>query len=329
MADLNVGVLGASGMVGQEILVVLGERSFPVADLRLAASQRSAGDRLLALGRRIPVTEPDHAFFRGLDLIFSAVSADVARRLFPLAQAAGAVMIDKSNAFRMDPAVPLVVPEVNPTALAGHPSLVASPNCSTIPLVMVLDQLRRLADIERVDVATYQAVSGTGRDAVAELTAEIAGLQPDPSIYPRPIAFNVLPLVDTLGDGGHSLEEEKLRLESRKVLAEPELRISSTAVRVPVYRGHSEAITVTLRREVPLTDLHDALATAPGLRMVEPPELPTPIDADGNDLVWVGRLRLDPDDARRVMLFLVTDNLRKGAATNAVQIAETLWGLGG
>jgi aspartate-semialdehyde dehydrogenase len=329
MADLNIGVLGASGMVGQEILVVLGERSFPVGEIRLAASQRSTGDRLLALGRRIPLTEPDPAFFAGLDLVFSAVAADVARRLYPLAKDAGAVLIDKSNAFRMDPLVPLVVPEVNPEALSARPSLIASPNCSTIPLVMALSRLRLLAPIEQVDVATYQAVSGTGRDAVAALTAEIAGQQPDPSIYPKPIAFNVLPLVDALNGSGHSLEEDKLRMESRKVLSDPALRISSTAVRVPVYRGHAEAVTVTLGHEVPLAELHDVLTSAPGLKVVDPPELPTPIDADGNDLVWIGRLRRDRDNPRRVMLFLVTDNLRKGAATNAVQIAEQLWGLVG
>ncbi len=327
MADLNVGVVGASGMVGQEILVVLGERSFPVGELRLAASHRSAGDRALALGRRLTLTEPDEAFFQGLDLVFSAVSADVARRLLPLARAAGSVMIDKSNAFRLDPDVPLVVPEVNRAALAGQPRLIASPNCSTIPLVMVLDRLRQLGAIRQVEVSTYQAVSGTGREAVSALTAEIAGQRPDPEVYPKPIGFNVMPLVDQLSADGHSLEEDKLRLESRKVLGEPTLRLSSTAVRVPVYRGHSEAVTVTFAQPIDLGEVRARLDGAPGLKLVEPPDLPTPLDADGNDLVWVGRLRLDRDDPSRLLLFLVTDNLRKGAATNAVQIAEALWGL--
>lgn len=329
MHRVNVAILGATGLVGQELLGILEERAFPVGELRLAGSDRSIGQRVRALGREVVLSRPDLAFFQGMDIAFSAVQSDVARSLAPLAREAGCIMIDKSSAFRMDPAVPLVVPEVNPHALLGHEGVVASPNCSTTQLVVALHPLRSLGPITHVDVSTYQAVSGTGRDAVQEMEAQMRGSASPPKVYPKRILGNVLPQVDSFDENGYSVEELKLIRETRKILEAPDLQLTATAVRVPVFRGHGEAVSVQFEDEIDVADAREALGKASGVRVLDLPDVPTSLDADGNDWVWVGRLRKDLSTPRGLHFFVVSDNLRKGAATNAVQIAERLLGFKG
>lgn len=326
MRQVNVAVLGATGLVGTEVLRILEERSFPVGKVRLAGSFGSAGQEVQVWGERRVLEEPGEGLFRDTDVAFSAVSADVARRLAPEAAKAGCIFIDKSSAFRMDPSVPLVVPEVNGILLGNRPPIVASPNCSTITLVMALGPLRTLAPITSVEVATYQAVSGSGRDAVVEMERQLDG-PVTPKVYPKPILWNVLPQVDSFDENGHSVEEMKLIRETRRILDQPALPVAATAVRVPVYRSHSEAVTVAFASPVSVEDARQALLQAPGIRFVDLPDVPTPLEAAGNDLTWVGRLRRNPARENALQFFVVSDNLRKGAATNAVQIAETVLGL--
>jgi len=325
--EIHAGILGATGLVGQEVLAILEERHFPLAELRVAGSARSVGQRMPVPGGEVGVQPMDDAFFAGLDVVFSAVASDIARQAANLARRHAVLLIDKSSAFRMDPAVPLVVPGVNDAALTGHSGIVASPNCSTIQLVMALAPLAGLAPLASVEVATYQAVSGAGREAVQEMEREAAAADAVPSVFPKRIIGNVIPQVETFGENGYSVEEMKLLHETRKIMNLPELPLAATAVRVPVYRGHAEAVTVDFVREVPTDEAAGRLAATPGLRYVPMPDVPTPLDAAGNDLVWVGRLRRSLVRETALQLFIVSDNLRKGAATNAVQIAERALGL--
>jgi len=327
----NVAILGATGAVGSEMVRVLESRGFPVAELRLFSTVRSAGTRVAFRGRSIEVQEVTPAAFAGVDFALFAAGADASRAWAPVARQAGATVIDNSNAFRYDDDVPLVVPEVNPEALRQARGLVANPNCSTIQLVLVLAPLARLARLERVTVATYQSVSGTGLDALAELAGDIAADALDepytPRIYPHPIAYNVLPQVDEFLDNGYTREEMKLVWESRKILGLPDLALAATTVRVPVRVGHSEAVTIDFARDVSPEEARAALATAPGVRVVDDPargHYPTPLAAAGGDDALVGRIRRDLSRERALMLFIACDNLRKGAALNAVQIAEAL-----
>ncbi len=329
----NVAILGATGAVGGEMVRVLEQRGFPAASLRLLSTQRSAGRRILFRGRGHEVTEVIPASFDGVDLALFSAGADASRTWAPIARAAGATVIDNSNAFRYEADVPLVVPEVNREALEHHAGLIANPNCSTIQLVLVLAPLARAVPIERVVVATYQSVSGTGVDAIAELNGQLAagvrgdGPAPAPRIYPRPIADNVLPQVDDFLENGYCREEMKLVWESRKILSLPGLRLSATAVRVPVRVAHSEAVTIDFARSVSPAEARSILAHAPGVRVVDDPargEYPTPLEAAGGDLALVGRIRNDLSHDRGLVLFIACDNLRKGAALNAVQIAEQL-----
>lgn len=325
----TVVVVGATGAVGQVLLEVLAERDFPVGELRPAASGRSAGGAVRFRGEDIPLREPAPELFDGADLAFFCVGADVARALAPAAVERGCLVIDKSSAFRLDPDVPLVVPEVNGDALARHRGIIASPNCSTIQLVMALFPLDRRFGVERVVVSSYQSVSGTGRDAVQELLeqtrAALAGERTEPSVYPRPIAFNVLPQCDDLDAEGYTVEERKFVNESRKILARPDLRVTATAVRVPVLVGHAEAVNLECRHPVTVDAARAALEAMPGVVVRDDParaEYPTPLDAAGKDDVLVGRIRLDPTVPHGLNLWIVADNLRKGAASNAVDIAE-------
>lgn len=331
MQGYRVGICGATGLVGRQLLQVLEERRFPVADLVALASRRSAGSKVRFQDTDIEVREARPGAFQGCDLVFFAAGTDVSRELAPVAVQEGAVVIDKSNAFRMDPEVPLVVPEINGETLRQHKGIIASPNCSTTQLVMALHPLRRAANLERVLVSTYQAVTGTGADALDELESQVAN-GAAPRVYPRPIAFNVLPHCDSFGDGDYTGEEWKLVRETRRILGLPDLKISATAVRVPVRVGHSESVWVQLDRVVDLAEVRRLLAEAPGVQVMDDPgggQYPTPLDAAGNDDVWVGRIRRDPADDRALWMWIVSDNLRKGAATNAVQIAEQLsaWSL--
>ncbi|HOU52549.1 MAG TPA: aspartate-semialdehyde dehydrogenase [Myxococcota bacterium] len=330
----NVAVVGATGAVGQEAVHLLEERGFPVGRLVLLASGRSAGAEMAFQGRLHRVEVLSQADFRDIDLVLSAPGASVSREFAPRAVAAGAVVIDKSSAFRMDPEVPLVVPEVNGEAALSHRGIVSSPNCSTIPLVVCLKPLHEAFGVRRVVVSTYQAVSGAGRRGGEELFRQTVALlnhRPlETEAFPHQIAFNVLPQVETFRpeDEGYTTEEVKIVQESRRILGIPDLRLTATAVRVPVMNGHSESVNVELDRPVSAEEAREVLSRAPGVAVVDDPaggEYPMPLEATGRDEVLVGRIRRDPTVASGLNLWLACDNLRKGAALNAVQIAEFLW----
>jgi aspartate-semialdehyde dehydrogenase len=329
MNPAKVALVGATGAVGRTLLSILEERRFPLESLTLLATSRSAGDRLIAGGREVAVQEVSASLLEGHDFVFFSAGTDAARRWAPVAVEHGAVVIDNSYAFRMEPGVPLVVPEVNAHRLDGSPRLIANPNCSTIQLVLVLAPLARHAGIERVVVSTYQSVSGTGLEALAELNAQIEGgargEEPGPVVYPHPIAFNCVPQVDDFVEGGYTREERKLVNETRKILELPALRLTATTVRVPVRVAHCEAVNVSLGRAVSAEEARRWLAAAPGVAVVDEPArsvYPTPRQAAGRDEALVGRIRVDDSQPAGLDLWISCDNLRKGAALNAVQIAE-------
>ena len=329
MNPTKVAIVGATGAVGRTFLSILEERRFPIERLTLLATSRSAGERLLFAGREIPVHEVSASLLEGHDFVFFSAGTDPAKRWAPLAVERGAVVIDNSQAFRMEPGIPLVVPEVNAHRLDGSPRLIANPNCSTIQLVLVLAPLARKVGVERVVVSTYQSVSGTGLDALAELEAQVEGgargEEPKPSVYPHPIAFNCIPQVADFLEGGYTREERKLVDESRKILELPTLRLTATTVRVPVRVGHSESVNVTLSRAVSAEEARRWLAEAPGVAVIDDPQrslYPTPRAAAGKDEAFVGRIRVDDSQPAGLDLWISCDNLRKGAALNAVQIAE-------
>jgi aspartate-semialdehyde dehydrogenase len=327
----RVAILGATGAVGGTMVRVLEERGYPVGELVLLSTVRSAGKRVPFRGQSIEVKEVEPGSFSGVDLALFSAGASASREWAAIARAAGATVIDNSQAFRYDDDVPLVVPEVNPEALAGHRGLVANPNCSTIQLVLALQPLHRAWGLERVIVSTYQSVSGTGADALDELDEQVradgAGRPAQPRVYPHPIAFNVLPHVDDPMPGGSCREEMKLVWETRKILGLPGLRVVATTVRVPVRVAHAEAVTLEFERVPDADQARILLAAAPGVAVLDEPEhhlYPTPLAAAGRDEAFVGRIRRDPSHERGLCLFIACDNLRKGAALNAVQIAETL-----
>lgn len=333
MRDLAVAVVGATGAVGREFLRVIAERRLPVGTMRLYASNASAGTSIEFRGEALPVSSPDSADWKGLDVVFLSAGAEVSRLISPRIAAAGAVAIDNSFAFRLDPETPLVVPEVNAEAIRTHRGIIANPNCSTIQLVVALAPLERAARIARVVVSTYQSVSGTGLAAVEELRrqseAALGGQVAPCEVYPHPIAFNVLPHIDRFLEDGSTLEELKMVEETRKILGRPDLRVAVTTVRVPVFRGHSEAVAVEFERALPAEEARRLLEEAPGVAVADRPAeavYPLPIDAAGRDEVFVGRIRRDASVPHGLLLWIVADNLRKGAATNAVQIAERLFG---
>ena len=327
----HVAIVGATGAVGQELLGILEERKFPVSRLSLLASKRSAGRTLGFAGNDYPVQELTERSFTGVDYALFSVSSSISKAFGPAAVRAGAVMIDDSSAFRMDPHVPLVVTEVNPHALSHHQGIIAHPNCSTIPLVMVLKPLHQVAHVKRVVVATYQSVSGAGGSAMDELDRQtralIAGEAASTSVFPHQIAFNCLPHIDAFGELGYTGEEWKMVRETHKILEDDSIRMSTTTVRVPVYRCHSEAVNIETERRVTPQEVRELMAAAPGVAVIDDPEksqYPMPITAAGRDEVFVGRIREDPSHERAVNLWLVSDNLRKGAALNMVQIMELL-----
>jgi aspartate-semialdehyde dehydrogenase len=332
----KVAILGATGAVGGVMIRVLEERGFPVRDLVLLSTQRSAGRRLAFRGAEFEVREVDGPSFADVDFALFSAGTEASRQWAPVARRAGAVVIDNSQAFRYDDDVPLVVPEVNAHALQGHSGLIANPNCSTIQLVVVLAPLHRAAGLERVLVSTYQSVSGTGLDALAELDAQVdadrggdaAGAR-EHHVYPHPIAFNLIPHIDEFGDNGYCREEMKVVWETRKILGLPGLRVAATAVRVPVRVAHSEAVTAEFARALAPEEARAVLAAAPGVAVLDEPSralYPTPLAAAGRDESFVGRIRRDLSSDRGLCFFVVSDNLRKGAALNAVQIAEALAG---
>jgi len=331
MERLRIGVVGATGAVGEVFLRLLEERNFPVHELRLFASPRSAGKRLRVFGEEWTVREVGPDAFQGLDIVFISADSSVSKALAPRAVEAGAVAIDDSSAFRMDPQVPLVVPEINASDLEGHRGIVAIPNCSTTALVMALYPIHRVNRLRRVVVDTYQSVSGTGRRAMEELReqtrAVLAGREYPPQVYPYPIAFNLIPQIDDFREDGYTKEEWKMVAETRKILHEPDLAISATCVRVPVFVGHSEAVHLELERPMEPEEAREVLSAFPGVKVVDDPArrlYPTPLQGAGVDEVLVGRIRKDASHPNGLALWLVSDNLRKGAGLNALQIAEEL-----
>jgi aspartate-semialdehyde dehydrogenase len=330
---LTVAVVGATGAVGGTMIRMLQERRFPIGELRLLASARSAGQTVDVGGTEYIVREATADSFDGVDIALFSAGGDTSKALAPLAVQRGAAVIDNSSAWRMDPAVPLVVSQVNPDDLERHEGIIANPNCSTMQLVPVLMALRDAVGLERVVVDTYQAVSGTGGKAIRELQAQIeahVGGQPiESTVYPHQIAFNALPQVDVFLDNGYTKEEWKVVTESRKILHLPDLRISSTAVRVPVFVAHSEAVHVETREPITPDRARTLFAAVPGVVVQDDPATstyPLATEAAGSDEVYVGRVRQDTsiDDGRGIAFWVVSDNLRKGAATNAVQLAEIL-----
>ncbi len=328
---LTVAIVGATGLVGQTMTRVLAERGFPLDVLRPLASGRSAGRTISFGGEAIHVAEATSEAFDGVDIALFSAGGDVSRDLAPEAARRGALVIDNSSTWRMEPGVPLVVPEVNPDDAAEHEGIIANPNCSTMQLVPLLMALRDSVGLERVIVDTYQSVAGTGADAVAELSAQIAaharGDAVEARVYPHPIAFNALPEIDVFLGDGYTKEEWKVIHESRKILHLPELAVSCTAVRIPVFVGHSEAIHVQTREPVSPAAARDLFAAVPGVRVLDDPSAhayPLATLAEGHDEIFVGRIRRDVSvpDGRGLAFWCVSDNLRKGAATNAVQIAE-------
>jgi len=326
----RVAVVGATGAVGPVVLEVLHERGFPAAEVAAFASARSAGTRVAFAGSDLEVRELTPDSFAGFDLALFSAGGGTSRAFAPEAVARGCVVVDKSSAFRMDPEVPLVVPEVNPEAAAAHRGILSNPNCSTIQLVAALKPLHDAAGLTHVTVATYQAVSGSGAKAMAELreqsAAVLAGEPAQASVYPHPIAFNVLPQCDAF-EGDSTTEETKLVHETHKILGDANIGITATCVRVPVWRGHSEAVWIETSEPLAADRARELLARAPGVRVVDDPAAgayPLPSAAAGTDDVLVGRIRDDSSRRNGLSLWVVADNLRKGAATNGVQIAELL-----
>ena len=331
--QLTVAVVGATGVVGRTMIQVLTERQFPIGELRLLASGRSAGRTTSVAGRAIEIVEAVPDAFEGVDIALFSAGGDVSKALAPEATVRGATVIDNSSAWRMEPNVPLVVSQVNPDDLAWHEGIIANPNCSTMQLVPALMALRDGVGIERVVVDTYQSVSGTGAEAIEELESQIrahvGGEDKVAKVYPHPIAFNALPEIDVFLPNGYTKEEWKVVTESRKILHLPDLRISCTAVRIPVFVSHSEAVHVETRDPVSPERARELFAQVPGVVVNDDPaqhEYPLATHAAGRDEVFVGRVRQDPSipDDRGLAFWVVSDNLRKGAATNAVELAEAL-----
>ena len=327
----TVAIAGATGVVGGTVRAILEERAFPVGELRLLASERSRGSQLAFRGAQLTVGVLEPAAFAGVDLAFFAAGGRLSKEIVPQAVAAGAVVIDKSSAFRADPAVPLVVPEVNADHLARHKGIIATPNCSTIQMVVALKPIYDAVGIERVVVSTYQSVSGSGRRGVDDLDRQarawVAGDDAGLEFYPHHIAFNLLPHIDSFLDDGYTKEEQKMVDETVKIFGDPAIKVTATCVRVPVFGAHSEAVNVQTRAPLGAAAARALLAAAPGIEVVDDPShgrYPMPRDAEGRDPVYVGRIRDDHSAPNCLNFWVVADNLRKGAALNAVQIAEAL-----
>jgi len=326
-----VAVVGATGAVGQEMVEVLEERKFPVKELRLFASERTAGDTLTFQDRSVTVKLLTKDAFAGVEIALFSAGEEVSREYAPVAVSAGAVVIDNSAEWRMNPDVPLVVPEVNPDAALRHHGIIANPNCSTIQMVVALKPLHDAARIKRIVVSSYQSVSGTGKEAMDELMDQSRALlsfqEAVAHVYPFQIAFNLLPQIGSIDAQGNSSEEMKLVNETRKIMEDDRIRISATTVRVPVFRAHSESVNIETERKLSANEARALLATAPGVMVFDDPQrkvYPMPLEVSGTDEVYVGRIREDASVESGLNLWIVADNLRKGAALNAIQIAEKL-----
>ena len=331
MNECSIAVIGATGAVGQVFLRILEERDFPVSSIRLCASKRSVGKKITVFGRELTVEMATPELLAEVDIAFISANGDVSRQMAPLAVQQGAVVIDDSSAFRMDAAVPLVVPEVNADDLDSHQGIVSIPNCTTTPLVMALNPLHDVNPILRVIAATYQSVTGTGQAAAEELRAQtmqvLKGETASHEIYPHQIAFSVLPQVEEFGENGYTTEEMKMKNETLKIMHAPEIRVSATCVRVPVVVSHSIAVNVEFSQPISPDEARELLASAAGVSVLDDPQsgmYPMPIQAEGQDDVFVGRIRQDISMDNGIAMWISCDNLRKGAALNAIQIAEEM-----
>lgn len=324
-----VAIAGATGLVGREMIDILAERNFPVSELVPLASERSEGERIQFRGKNLIVKRLAKDCFKGVDIALFSAGADRSLEFVPEAVKSGAVVIDNSSAFRMDPQVPLVVPEVNAHSIAAHTGIIANPNCSTIGMVVVLKPIHDAAKIKRIVVTTFQSVSGTGKEAIDELAGQTVALlnfrDVEKKVYPHQIAFNCLPHIDSFLDDGYTKEEMKMVNETRKIMEDESIRVTATTVRVPVFRCHSESVNIETEKEISANEVRAILATAPGVIVYDDPKkdiYPLAIDVAGKDEVYVGRIRADDSIPNGINLWIVSDNLRKGAALNAVQIAE-------
>ncbi len=331
MKKYEVAIVGATGLVGQEFIKILLQRNFPMNSINLFASDRSAGRKLVVNHQEIEVKETTPESFDGMDIALFSAGSEVSRHFSPIAAQSGTVVIDNSKAFRMEPSVPLVVPEVNPGDIKWHNRIIANPNCSTIQMVMALHPLHKVNPIKRIVVDTYQSVSGTGSAAIDELTTQakqvLEGQNTIPHVYPHQIAFNVLPEIDVFLDDGYTKEEWKMMEETKKIMHADDIKISATCARVPVFVGHSESVHVEFSRPMFPDEAERILAQAPGVKILDDTAIslyPHPWSAAGTDEVFVGRIRRDTSHPNGLVLWIVADNLRKGAALNAVQIAEAM-----
>ncbi len=329
----NVAVAGATGAVGNQMISCLEERNFPVKSVKFLASSRSVGRKLKYMGTEIDVEELTENAFKGIDIALFSAGGGPSKKLAPFAAKDGCVVVDNSSAWRMDPEVPLVVPEVNPHAIAQfrNKGIIANPNCSTIQMVVPLHPIHQKYGIKRIVVSTYQAVSGTGKKAVDELDSQTRAIlnlkEYEKRVYPHTIAFNCLPHIDAFLENGYTKEEMKMVNETRKILEDDTIGVTATTVRVPVFYGHSESINIETKKNISAREVRALLETTPGVKVVDDPSnnsYPLPIDAAGQDLTLVGRIRDDESIANGINMWVVADNIRKGAATNTVQIAEIL-----
>ena len=333
MKQYKIGILGATGAVGREMMKVLEERKFPISELRLLAGS-SAGKKLSFAGKEITVMQASDSAFEGLDIVLGAAENDIAKRFAPAIVKAGAVFVDNSSAFRLDKDVPLVVSEINPEDVAKHKGIIANPNCTTIISLVALNALNKESQIESIVASSYQAVSGAGAQGISELSDETAaiaeGREIKPHVFPYQIAYNVIPQIGSEAFMGYTSEEMKLQNEGRKILHSPELKVSCTCVRVPVFRSHSVSLLIRTRDKISVERAKEIIASAAGCRLrddIANGVYPMPLDTSDQDLVFVGRIREDLTNERGLNLWCCGDQLRKGAATNAVQIAEIVAGI--
>jgi len=327
----NVAVVGATGAVGEEMLKILSQRDFPIRNLKALASERSEGKTLKFGSEEIKVEKLTPSSFKEIEIALFSAGTSISREFSPIAVQAGAVVVDNSAAFRMDPNAPLIVPEVNPHAIRNHKGIIANPNCSTIQMVVAIYPIHKVSRITRIIVSTYQAVSGTGREAIEELENQIhqwaRGDKTTRKVYPYQIAFNLLPHIGEFLPNGYTSEEMKMVNETRKIMEDETIMITATCVRVPVFGAHSEAVTIETERRVSVEEAREILSRSPGVIVQDDPEnniYPLPLEAEEKDGVFVGRIREDESAERSLNLWIVSDNLRKGAALNTIQIAEVL-----
>jgi len=331
MKNQNVAIVGATGVVGQELLKILEERNFPIENLRLLASAKSKGITFFFKGADITVETLTAESFKDIDIALFSAGGSISKEFAPIAVKSGAVVIDNTSHFRMDKDVPLVVPEVNAHAIQNHNGIIANPNCSTAQMVVALNPIHKAAKIKRIVVATYQSVSGSGKEAMAELEKQsrlnLNGSDLTPEHFPHPIAFNVIPQIDVFEENGYTKEEIKMVNETKKILEDDTIAITATAVRVPVFIGHSEAINIQTQKKLTVKEVKALLSNQPGIELMDDPQnniYPTPKQTSGQDPVFIGRIREDISHPSAIDLWCVSDNLRKGAALNAIQIAESL-----